>query len=120
MPTWLWPRTWLSEQPSRSTTPGSSPERARLPTSSSTAFCTMIYGHLRLGDGAPSLDLLNCGHPAPLFMRAEGQIDQVECRGPLLGQFPSTTVDPVALAPLPGDVLVFVTDGVLEARAPRS
>jgi serine phosphatase RsbU (regulator of sigma subunit) len=83
-------------------------------------FCTMIYGHLRLGDGAPSLDLLNCGHPAPLFMRAEGQIDQVECRGPLLGQFPSTTVDPAALAPLPGDVLVFVTDGVLEARAPRS
>ncbi len=83
-------------------------------------FCTMIYGHLRLGDGAPSLDLLNCGHPAPLFMRAEGQIDQVECRGPLLGQFPSTTVDPVALAPLPGDVLVFVTDGVLEARPPRS
>src|SRR5205085_10285001 len=45
---------------------------------------------------------------------------EVAGAGPPLGQFPSAAVVRVVLAPRPGDVLVFVTDGVLEARAPRS
>lgn len=83
-------------------------------------FSTMIFGRLRFVGGDAALDLLNCGHPAPLLVRSEGRIDEVECRGPLLGQLPTVKPDPVTLTLLPGDVLVLVTDGVLEARAPAS
>ncbi len=84
------------------------------------AFCTMIYGQLRTTASGPSLWLLNCGHPAAVVMRAKGRIEEVASRGTLLGQFPEITVEPVALTLRPGDVLVVVTDGVLEARAPGS
>lgn len=83
-------------------------------------FSTMIFGRLRFVGGDASLDLFNCGHPAPLLVRSDGRIDEVECRGPLLGQLPAVKPDPVTLTLLPGDVLVLVTDGVLEARAPAS
>lgn len=83
-------------------------------------FSTMIFGRLRFVGGDAALDLLNCGHPAPLLVRSEGRIDEVECAGPLLGQLPTVKPDPVTLTLLPGDVLVLVTDGVLEARAPAS
>jgi serine phosphatase RsbU (regulator of sigma subunit) len=82
-------------------------------------FATMIYGQLRFGAGEASLDLLNCGHPAPLVVRSGGRIDEIEGHGPLLGQLPVIEVDPVTVTLLPGDVLVLVTDGVLEARAPQ-
>jgi serine phosphatase RsbU (regulator of sigma subunit) len=80
----------------------------------------MIYAQLRTTAAGPSLCLLNCGHPAALVMRAKGPIEEVAGCGPLLGQFPKIVVEPAALALRPGDVLVLVTDGVLEARGPRS
>ncbi|MDQ3946625.1 MAG: SpoIIE family protein phosphatase, partial [Actinomycetota bacterium] len=83
-------------------------------------FATMAYGELRLAAGHVAIRLLSCGHPPALLVRAGGHIVAVEGRGPLLGQFPVINVDPVALTLFPGDVLVLVTDGVLEARAPRS
>ncbi len=82
------------------------------------AFCTMIYGQLRTTPGGVSLDLLNCGHPAALLIRSAGIPEEVESDGRLLGQFPGATVEPSHLALRSGDVLVLVTDGVLEARAP--
>ena len=84
------------------------------------AFCTMIYGQLRTTAAGPSLCLLNCGHPAALVMRAKGPIEELASCGSLLGQLPEITVAPAALTLRSGDVLVLVTDGVLEARTPRS
>lgn len=59
------------------------------------------------------------GHPPPLIARADGTVEELACRGPLLGIFDeprfvtgSTTLDP-------GDVLVLYTDGVIEARRDR-
>lgn len=84
------------------------------------AFCTMIYGQLCTTAAGPSLCLLNCGHPAALVLRAKGPIEEVASCGPLLGQFPEVTVEPAVLTLRPRDVVVLVTDGVLEARTPRS
>ena len=83
-------------------------------------FATMAYGELRLGADHAAIRLLYCGHPPALLVRTGGRIAAVEGRGPLLGQFPVIDVEPVALTMFPGDVLVLMTDGVLEARAPRS
>jgi serine phosphatase RsbU (regulator of sigma subunit) len=82
-------------------------------------FCTMAYAELRLGSGV-ELSLVNCGHPAPLLVRSNGEIRELACEGSLLGQFPDVAVSSLTVALEPGDTVVFVTDGVLEARAPRS
>jgi serine phosphatase RsbU (regulator of sigma subunit) len=83
------------------------------------SFATMAYGDLRLATGHVAVRLLTCGHPPALVVKADGPIVSVEGSGPLLGQFPVINVEPTKLTLWPGDVLVLVTDGVLEARAPR-
>ena len=93
---------------------------ALLESDQEEGFATMAFGDLRLAEGHVAVRLLYCGHPPALLVRAGGHIVAVEGRGPLLGQFPVIHVVPVALTMFPGDVLVLVTDGVLEARAPRS
>jgi serine phosphatase RsbU (regulator of sigma subunit) len=82
-------------------------------------FATMTYGDLRLATGYVSVRLLGCGHPPAFWVRPNAPIVVVDSSGPLLGQFPVIDVEPVALTLRPGDVLAFVTDGVLEARPPR-
>ncbi|MGH9038624.1 MAG: PP2C family protein-serine/threonine phosphatase [Acidimicrobiia bacterium] len=83
------------------------------------SFATMAYGDLRVAGGHVAVRLLNCGHPAAFLVKEGGPIIAIEASGPLLGQFPVINVEPVAVVLGPGDVLVLVTDGVLEARAPR-
>ncbi len=92
---------------------------ALLESDQDEGFATMAYGDLRLATGHLAVRLLNCGHPAAVVVKADGPIVAVEGSGPLLGQFPVINVEPTKLTLWPGDVLVLVTDGVLEARAPR-
>lgn len=59
------------------------------------------------------------GHPPPLVIRRDGDLDELECRGPLLGVFPDVrfVTDDARLRV--GDVLIVYTDGVTEARRGR-
>jgi serine phosphatase RsbU (regulator of sigma subunit) len=82
-------------------------------------FCTMTYAELRLAPGRVVLAIANCGHPAPLLLRPDGDIRELRCQGSLLGQFPDVEVGSLTVELRPGETVVFVTDGVLEARAPR-
>jgi phosphoserine phosphatase RsbU/P len=69
----------------------------------------------RDGDGV-AVQAGSGGHPPPLVVRACGTVEEIACRGPLLGVFESAsfTTDTGRLGP--GDVLVLYTDGVTEAR----
>jgi serine phosphatase RsbU (regulator of sigma subunit) len=82
-------------------------------------FCTMTYAELRLDPDGAVLSIVNCGHPAPLLLSADGAIRELSSEGSLLGQFPDVAVGSLTVELAPGDSVVFVTDGVLEARAPR-
>ena len=82
-------------------------------------FCTMTYAELRLEPDRVVLAIVNCGHPAPLLVGANGDVRELSCQGSLLGQFPDVEVGSLAVELRPGETVVFVTDGVLEARAPR-
>ena len=80
-------------------------------------FCTLLYGAVdRAADGGVLLRVVGAGHPPPYVVRAGGTIDRVPTSGSLLGVVPPVGLEPVDVTLAPGDTLVCVTDGVLEAR----
>ncbi len=79
-------------------------------------FCTL--GYALFDFPTKSLRLANSGLPYPLLYRAAtGRSAPIEVGGLPLGTFDSSTYDEVAIELAPGDVFVFHTDGLTEARA---
>jgi serine phosphatase RsbU (regulator of sigma subunit) len=76
------------------------------------AFVTSVYGVLDPATGAFSY--ANCGHTAPLLLRASGGVEQLPSSGPCLGVFEAAVYEPRVVVLEPGDLLVFYTDGVVE------
>lgn len=83
----------------------------RFATATVIRFC-------RDGDGV-TVRAGSGGHPPPLIARADGTVEELECRGPLLGVFEEVTFVTGETRLAPGDVLVLYTDGVIEARRDR-
>ena len=86
------------------------------PDGDTERFCTAILGVVTLADGI-RVQLATGGHPNPLVRRASGATEEIGLRGTLLGTFPDPTVDTAEVVLEPGDAMLFVTDGVLEARS---
>ncbi|WP_329567379.1 PP2C family protein-serine/threonine phosphatase [Kitasatospora sp. NBC_01266] len=65
-------------------------------------------------------EIVNCGHPAPLLLRADGVVRALELAEtvPPLGVLdPADVAPPVQRVPFePGDRVLLFTDGVIEAR----
>ena len=81
-------------------------------------FLTLFFG--RLCPTSRQLSFLNAGHPPGLLLNREGLI-QVELSAtlPALGMFPlENPPAPTTLTLETGDLLLLLTDGVLEAEAP--
>jgi serine phosphatase RsbU (regulator of sigma subunit) len=57
------------------------------------------------------------GHPAPLVVRRDGAILNVDAKGALLGVFEEIHLTSSSLTLEPGDSVFFYTDGVLERPA---
>jgi hypothetical protein len=78
------------------------------------SFVTGQLATIGLDDGV--LRMLNAGHPLPLHFPAKSEIREIPCTPSLplgLGSLPTVRAE-VTLAP--GDVVVFHTDGITEAR----
>jgi sigma-B regulation protein RsbU (phosphoserine phosphatase) len=83
----------------------------------SSLFITALCARLDLPSG--HLAVANAGHEPPLVVRADGS--PIEClaeAGPLIGAFPKIEIPEVATDLAPGDVVLFYTDGVTDARDP--
>jgi serine phosphatase RsbU (regulator of sigma subunit)/anti-sigma regulatory factor (Ser/Thr protein kinase) len=78
-------------------------------------FCTVIFGLLAVDDAAV-LHLASGGHPPAFVRRASGQVEQVHVGGGLLGVFVEPDVSTTRIKLGPGDILMLLTDGVIEAR----
>ncbi len=82
----------------------------------SCMFVTLIHGVYDHASGI--VQFLSAGHPGPMLRRADGSIEEIATEpGRLLGY----DTQPLHLTEVrvvlePGDILVFVTDGMLEAR----
>jgi serine phosphatase RsbU (regulator of sigma subunit) len=81
-------------------------------------FVTLLYAELNRATGM--LDLVNAGHLPPLIRSASGSVKYVDegCSGPPLNAadhpFQTLTVQL-----LPGETMLFHTDGLIDARNPR-
>jgi sigma-B regulation protein RsbU (phosphoserine phosphatase) len=82
-------------------------------------FMTANYGVLDLHTGIFLYG--NGGHPLPRWWQAAlGLVEAVpNCAGPLLGMGLADTYSQASIQLDPGDVLVFYTDGLVEARSRR-
>lgn len=80
-------------------------------------FCTVVYGSLTPTDTGFGLTLATGGHTPAVLIRADGATSLIEAPGGMLvGAFPTATFVTVEVQLLPGDSLLFYTDGLTEAR----
>jgi phosphoserine phosphatase RsbU/P len=63
------------------------------------------------------LIVANAGVPRPILVR-KGEIQEIKIEGTPLGMFPDIDYETVTLNLLPGDVLVFASDGIMESMDP--
>src|SRR5205823_3074402 len=81
-------------------------------------FVTLAHGTYDPAGG--DVVLTSGGHPLPLLRRADGRVEPVVLKpGRLLGyDTPPLRLAEARLTLAPGDLLLFFTDGLIEAKAP--
>ena len=87
-----------------------------------TRFLTAVCAFLEAGENGDGLrvTLAVAGHPPPLRAGADGTVTEVGSRGMLLGIWDSPELPEEVVHLGAGERLVFYTDGVVEAGAPRN
>jgi hypothetical protein len=84
----------------------------------SERFLTAVYATLEpKADGVVPVALCSGGHPPAVVLRDDESVEILDrAAGMLLGVFPTVELSDDDIVLQPGDALVLVTDGVLEAR----
>jgi sigma-B regulation protein RsbU (phosphoserine phosphatase) len=62
------------------------------------------------------LRLASAGHEPPLVVRADGRLEAIDARGPILGAFAGAAYEPAACHVEAGEVVVLYTDGITDTR----
>jgi serine phosphatase RsbU (regulator of sigma subunit) len=76
-------------------------------------FVSMFYGEL---ERHGAFIFVNCGHPPPWYLGADGREQPLEEGGTVLGPIADATYERGFVTMRPGDVIVIYTDGVTETR----
>jgi sigma-B regulation protein RsbU (phosphoserine phosphatase) len=58
---------------------------------------------------------VNCGHPAPILLRADGSVERLDSTATVLGVFKDWSSEEGSTTLAAGDKLVLFSDGVTEA-----
>jgi serine phosphatase RsbU (regulator of sigma subunit) len=80
-------------------------------------FCTVLHTSLTPRAGRVDAVVATGGHPLPLVLRANGDVETAGTPGTLLGIPDDPEISEQGVALSPGDALVLYTDGVTEATA---
>ncbi|WP_199253841.1 PP2C family protein-serine/threonine phosphatase [Mycolicibacterium mengxianglii] len=79
-----------------------------------TVVCARVHTEPS-GDHA-DVEMIAAGHPAPILLRANGSVTQVDVSGAAAGMLPTVTYLPAQVRLDRGDTLLMYTDGIDEAR----
>jgi sigma-B regulation protein RsbU (phosphoserine phosphatase) len=77
---------------------------------SAATFATALYGTVNIL--TREVTFSRAGHPLPIVLRANGEMESLTCEGGLLGVFPDEKFEQRTITLEPGDRLLLVTDGV--------
>jgi serine phosphatase RsbU (regulator of sigma subunit)/PAS domain-containing protein len=80
-------------------------------------FVTAVLAFLRQRGRRTQVRLGGCGHPGPAVVRADGRVEILEPDGMPLGLFEGAQFNELEFELREGDLLLFYTDGVTEARS---
>jgi serine phosphatase RsbU (regulator of sigma subunit) len=86
------------------------------PDTGGEVFCTAVFGTIEQRSPTMRIRLASGGHPYPFVRRRDGEVDEVELGGSLLGAMADVEPCDAVVELGPGDTLVLFTDGVIEAR----
>ncbi|WP_432105409.1 PP2C family protein-serine/threonine phosphatase [Streptomyces sp. bgisy091] len=81
-----------------------------------TRFATLVLASVRREEHRVRLSLTSAGHPAPLVIRNDGRVEEIETHGTLVGALPHIEARTVETDLMPGETCLLYTDGVTEAR----
>ncbi|MER5950251.1 PP2C family protein-serine/threonine phosphatase [Streptomyces sp. NPDC001904] len=81
-----------------------------------TRFATMaLVSASRVGNRV-RLRVTSGGHPAPLVVRRDGQVEEVATRGTLIGVVPTISASTAEVELQPGETCLLYSDGITEAH----
>lgn len=78
-------------------------------------FCTATAAIVRPGPGGAIITLAAGGQPPAQVLRADGRVEQIECRGPIIGCLDDAVFENAHLEMAAGDTLLLYTDGLVDA-----
>ncbi|MET8854006.1 SpoIIE family protein phosphatase [Amycolatopsis sp. NPDC004625] len=79
-------------------------------------FVTLIHGHLTPTAAGLEITLVRAGHNHPLLLDDTHQVHELHIPGCLLGMIPEPRLQARRFLLKPGESLIMLTDGILEAR----
>ncbi len=80
-------------------------------------YFTMVYADVDLQSGVCML--VQAGHPHPLILRADGEVEVVGAGGLPIGLIEGAVFERITLRLQPGDRLVMMSDGITECPDPN-
>ncbi|WP_428985186.1 SpoIIE family protein phosphatase [Streptomyces hundungensis] len=81
-----------------------------------TRFATLVLASAVREGSSVRMRVTSAGHPAPLIVRATGEVQEADTRGTLIGAMPDVHAETAELFLAPGETCVLYTDGFTEAR----
>ncbi|MDX6538582.1 MAG: hypothetical protein QOI71_192 [Gaiellales bacterium] len=91
--------------------------RAILDQVPATEFCTVLAVDIvRTGEGTLRSTISSAGHPPAIVARHGGSVEVLEIKGTVLGVREDPRLEDLDIELDAGDTLIFVTDGIEEAR----
>ncbi|MEA3218336.1 MAG: phosphoserine phosphatase RsbU/P, partial [Acidimicrobiia bacterium] len=79
-------------------------------------YCTVAVGKLQLVEPGAELTIALGGHPSPVRITADGDVESIGRRSPLVGWRPDACYVEANIRLEPGDTLVMYTDGLMDGR----
>lgn len=90
--------------------------RLLLADTTETTFCSAVYAQVRPRPSGLEVTMARAGHPMPVLVKSDGDVEILESSGTILGVFEDLHLEELVVEMKSGDTLVLYTDGITEAR----
>jgi phosphoserine phosphatase RsbU/P len=84
-------------------------------TAGRTIFTTLLLGALQPTPAGLRLTLATGGHPAPMVLRHDGEVEEIAVPGTVVGILPDARFGRTSIMLAPGETCVLYSDGATEA-----